>query len=276
MSRLGRVSVALIVMLLVAGLGVGTAAAAPPSNDTEAGAIDIGSLPFNHSQDTSGATADGPRFCASQASVFYTFTPDAASRLQVDLIGSEYDTTLGVYTRRAGGDVHQITCSDDRFGLASGVRFRAEVGVTYFLIVSQCCGSRGSSGGGGPLVLTAAEVTNIELDYSFQVNGGTTDPDTGLTTLRGTVTCNDRSLVYREASLRQLRQGIFVARVFIAFSVACTPGPPVGWSWEVDTDTGIAFGPGTALLRSWYEQAGDGWRDSSFTNSIPDVSITLQ
>jgi hypothetical protein len=260
-------------MLLVAGTGVGTAVATP-SNDTEAGAINIGSLPFTHSQDTSGATADGPRVCFSRASVFYTFTPEAASRVQVDLIGSEYDTTLGVYTRSAGGDVHRVTCNDDRFGSTSGVRFRAEAGVTYFLIVGQCCSNRGS--GGGPLVLTAGEVANTELDYSFQVTGGITDPVTGLTTLTGSVNCNERSTVYREATLRQLRQGIFVARVYIYFYIVCTPGSPVDWSLEVDTDTGIAFGPGAALLRNWYEQAGDGWRDYSFTYDIPDVTITLQ
>src|SRR4029450_4496971 len=156
MSRLGRCSVAAMVMILVVGRGVGTAAAAPPSNDTEAGAIEIGSLPFTHSQDTPGATADGPRFCSSRASVFYAFTPDATGRVQIDLIGSEYDTTLGVYTHKAGGGTRGVTCSDDRFGSAAGVRFRAVAGVRYYGMVGHCGGRRG--GGGGPLVLTARAV----------------------------------------------------------------------------------------------------------------------
>ena len=273
MSRLARCSVAAIVMILVAGMGVGTAAAAPPSNDTEAGAIAIGSLPFTHSMDTVGATADGPGFCSSRASVFYTLTPATTSRVQVDLIGSEYDTTLGVYTRTAGGSVQRITCNDDRFGLASGVRFRAEAGLKYFLMVSDCCGG---GSGGGPLVLTAAKVTNVELEYAIQVTGGSTDPVSGLTTLTGITTCNERSAVYREATLRQLREGIFIARAFFSFFATCTPDSPVEWSLELDTDTGIAFGPGPALLRNWYESAWDGWRDYTYTYDVPDVTITLQ
>lgn len=275
MSRFRTGVVALTAMLLVAGMGVGAAAAAPPSNDTEAGAIEIGSPPFTHSMDTSDATTDGPRFCTTQASVFYSFTPDAAGRVQVDLIGSEYDTTLGVYTRTDAGKVQPVTCNDDRFGYASGVRFRAQTGVTYFLIVGRCCGHRGS--GGGPLVLTAGLVTNVDLEYAIQLTSGTSDPATGLATLTGTVTCNERSTVYREANLRQLRQGIFLARGFFYISVVCTPGSPSQWSVEVDTKTGIAFGPGPAVIRTWYEFAYDGWRDAISPDELPsDESITLQ
>ena len=273
MSRLGRCSVAAIVMVLVVGMGVGTAAAAPPSNDTEAGAIEIGSLPFTHSQDTTGATADGPRFCSSRASVFYAFTPDAAGRVQIDLIGSEYDTTLVVYTRSAGGDARRVTCNDDRFGSAAGVRFRAVAGVTYYLMIGQCCGHRGS--GGGPLVLTATNVTNVALGYAIQVAGGTAEPDTGLATLTGTMTCNERSVGYREMTLRQLRQGIFVARAYFYFYVACTPDNPAEWSVEVDTDTGIAFGSGPATVRTWYEVAWDGWRDYVYNQEVPTESSTI-
>ena len=272
MSRLGRCSVAAVVMLLVSGVFVGTAAAAPPSNDTEAGAIEFGSLPFTHSQDTTGATADGPRFCSSLASVFYAFTPDAAGRVQIDLIGSEYDTTLGVYTR-AGGDVRRVTCNDDSLGFAAGVRFRAVAGVTYYLMVGQCCGHRGS--GGGSLVLTAGKVTNTALEYAFQVAGGTVDPATGLATLTGTMTCNERSAGYREMTLRQLRQGIFVARVYFYISAECTPDNPVEWSVEVDTDTGIAFGSGPATLRTWYEVGWDGWRDYLYAPDLPTDPSTI-
>jgi hypothetical protein len=275
MSRLRRCFVALTAMLLVAGIGVGAAAAAAPSNDTEAGAIEISSLPFTHSMDTSDATTDGPRFCSTPASVFYSFTPETTSRVQVDLIGSEYDTTLGVYTRSDAGEVQPVTCNDDRFGLASGVRFRARAGVTYFLIVGQCCGHRG--GGGGVLVLTAGVVTNVDLEYAIQVTGGTTDPATGIATLTGTVTCNERSAVYREATLRQLRQEIFVARAYFYNSAVCTPDSPSQWSVEVDTETGIAFGPGPAVMRTWYESGYDGWRDVVYQDDLPqDDTVVLQ
>ena len=154
----------------------------PPANDTEGGAIEIGSLPFTHSMDTSGATADGPRFCSRQASVFYSFTPDATSRVQVDLIGSEYDTTLGIYTYRDDGEVRFVTCNDDRFGLASGVRFRAVAGVTYFLMVGAYgrAGWRAARPDGG-------ERLGHDLEYEVEVTGGTADPATGLATVTGTV-----------------------------------------------------------------------------------------
>src|SRR5687768_3465792 len=112
MSGLRTFVIALTAVLLVAGVSVGSASAAPPSNDTEAEAIEIGPLPFTHSMDTSEATNDGPRFCTTQASVFYSFTPDVTGRVQVDLIGSGYDTTLGVYTRTNEGTVQPVTCND--------------------------------------------------------------------------------------------------------------------------------------------------------------------
>jgi hypothetical protein len=263
-------------MLLVSGVFVGTAAAAPPSNDTEAGAIAIGSLPFTHSMDTSDATTDGPHICSTVASVFYTFTPDTTSRVQVDLIGSEYVTSLGIYTRNQAGDAERVTCNRYRFAPAAGVRFTAQAGATYFLMVSQCCGHRGS--GGGPLVLTAANVTNVALEYAFQVSGGTVDPATGIATLTGTMTCNEHSAGYREMTLRQLRQGIFVARSYFGFSIECTPDNPGEWSVEVDTDTGIAFGSGSATVRTWYENAWDGWREYVYGAGLPTdpSTITLQ
>jgi hypothetical protein len=55
MRRLGAVIVA--TTALVVGLWATPAAAAPPSNDRESGAIAIGALPFTTSQDTSEATA---------------------------------------------------------------------------------------------------------------------------------------------------------------------------------------------------------------------------
>jgi hypothetical protein len=43
----------------------------------------------------------------------------------------------------------------------------------------------------------------------------------------------------------------------------------------VETDTGIIFGPGAAVLRSFYESASDGYQDSVFTGDVPDVTLTL-
>lgn len=107
-----------------------------PSNDQESGAIPIGALPFTTSQDTTEATASGPNFCPTRASVFYSFTPSVTERVQVDTIGSDYDTILGVYRRTNTCQVRAMRCDDDRFGLTSGVRFRAVAGKTYIVMTS--------------------------------------------------------------------------------------------------------------------------------------------
>jgi hypothetical protein len=271
MRRLGALLVATTVIMV--GLGATPAAAAPPSNDRESGAIAIGPLPFTTSQDTSEATAGGPRFCASRASVFYSLSSAVTQRVQVDTIGSDYDTVLAVYRRTAAGRVRALDCNDDRFGVASGVRFRAAAGKTYFLMVGQCCSNVG--GGGGELVLTATQVADVPLQFSLDVTGGTVDQATGLATLNGTLTCNERAFVFRDMMLRQLREGIFVARGFVGLEVSCTPGVVEQWSVEVDTETGIAFGPGPALLRTFFEFATDGFRDFIEDVSVPDEQVTL-
>jgi hypothetical protein len=277
MRGLWRCLLALIAVASVVGF-TPVSAAAPPANDEEAGAVEIGVLPYSDLADTSEATASGPRFCTNQASVFYTFTPQSSVRVQVDLIGSEYDTTLAVYTRGADGKAVPVACNDDRFGVASGLRFRVRAGTTYVIQVGRCCGSTRDAGpGGGPLALNAAVVEDIDLEYSFDVSAtGSVDPETGIATLSGLVSCNERSIVFREGMLRQLRQGLFVARGSWGVGVVCTPDSPVEWSFDVDTDSGIAFGPGRALVRMFWGYATDGWHDYVSVDQPPDVTITLE
>ena len=76
-------------------------------------------------------------------------------------------------------------------------------------------------------------------------------------------------------TLRQLRQGIFVARAYFYFYAACTPDNPAEWSVEVDTDTGIAFGSGPATVRTWYEVGWDGWRDYLYGQDLPTDPSTI-
>lgn len=271
MRRVGALIVA--TTAFVVGLGATPAAAAPPPNDRQSGAIAIGALPFTTSQDTSEATAGGPRFCASRASVFYSFSPGVTQRVQIDTIGSDYDTVLAVYRRTSAGGVRIIACNDDRFGVASGARFRAVAGRTYFVMIGQCCSNVG--GGGGELVLTATRVADVPLQFSFDVTGGSVDPATGLATVNGTLTCNERAFVFRDMSLRQFRDNFFVARGSFALEVGCIPGAAEQWSIEVDTETGVAFGPGPATVRTFFEFGTDGFRDFIDDVSVPDEQVTL-
>jgi hypothetical protein len=270
MKRLVRVMVLISVVALE--VSVAHPASAAPSNDTEAGAIRFSSLPFTDSMDSSGATADGP-MCRRQASVFYSFTPQSSARVQVDTIGSEFQSTLAIYTRNQAGEAKKVDCNRFRFANAAGVRFRAQAGTTYFVMVGACCGSTAT---GGPLVVTADVVADVDLAFTVNATSGSVDPSTGLATLTGTVTCNERSWFYREATLRQVRQGLYVARAYFWVSGDCVPGQTNEWSIELDTDTGVIFGTGTARVRTYYEQAGDGWREYVYTNGLPtDETVNL-
>jgi hypothetical protein len=259
-------------VVVVAMTGVIPAQAAPPTNDTEAGAVAVGPLPFTYTQDTSEAAPDGPRFCSNSASVFFTFTPEQDGRIQVDTMGSDYDTVLAIYRRDASGRVKRIDCNDDRFGLSSGLRFRASADTTYVFMVGQCCGN--GRRGGGELTLTVTEVADVDLNYTIGIDSGTVDAATGIATIQGTVTCNERAVVYREGSLRQLRQGLFVARGYWYVEVGCTPGETIDWSVEVDTETGVAFGAGSATIRNSFSAATDGFREYVF-DELDDEVVTL-
>ena len=270
MRRLGAMTA--VATVFVVGVWTTPASAAPPSNDQESGATAIGALPFTTSQDTTEATASGPQFCPTRASVFYSFTPNATGRVQVDTIGSDYDTVLGVY-RRTNTGLRAMRCDDDRFGFTSGVRFRAVAGKTYFVMASRCCSNVG--GGGGQLELTVTAVTDVVLDYEFDVTGGSVDQGTGLATLEGTLTCNERMVLFRDMSLRQFRDNFFVARGFFGFQSGCIPGVVDQWSVEVDTDTGVAFAPGSATVQSFFEFATDGFTDFVEDDTLPSDQVTL-
>ena len=142
-------------------------------------------------------------------------TPAEDVYVQVDTLGSDYDTVMAIYTRDEAGRIVEGSCNDDRLGSASGLRLRAAAGTTYLFMVGRCCGNGSSDrpgGRGGQLVVTVTEVSSVPLDFVVTVDGGTVDPATGIATISGTITCTKRSLVYGDAELRQLRDGIFIAR----------------------------------------------------------------
>jgi hypothetical protein len=273
------VTLALVVAVpLVGPPGIAVADTAP-ANDTEAAAVVAETVPFTHSVDTTDATADGPRFCGNQASVFYRFVPSSNARVQIDTLGSQYDTTLGVYTRGDDGTVHGIVCNDDRFGFASGIRLRADAGTTYFLLVGRCCGSvrDGNEGApGGPLVITLSEIDSVPLEYTFEIaQSGTVDPTTRLATVSGFVTCSKRSVIFQEGVLRQVRDQIFLARGWMYAQVGCTPDAPVPWTLLVDTDTSVVFGPGAALIRMTYGYGSNGFREYVQNDPEP-MNVVIQ
>jgi hypothetical protein len=74
-------------------------------------------------------------FCAGRsATVWYAFTPTSDMVLRAHTFGSDYDTTLSVYTG-SPGNLSQIACNDDALGLQSQVVFTATAGETYYFMV---------------------------------------------------------------------------------------------------------------------------------------------
>lgn len=264
-----------LVVLTVSTLVVMLAppAAAAPPNDSPATAIEIASIPYSYEQDTTGADANGPRFCSNNTSVFFTFTPSETVRVQVDTFGSDYDTVLSIYTRDRG--VNPIRCDDDRVGVASGARLRARAGTTYFIMVAQCCGS-GESYGGGNLVLHVDPVSRARLDATLQVSAtGTYDPVGGSAIVGGTVTCSTAAFVFLDGTLRQVRNGLYLARGYVSYSGACEPGEPVAWSAEVESETSYAFGTGDSRFTYW-AGATDGFDQWIGLADRLKVTIALQ
>jgi hypothetical protein len=231
-----------VVTLALASIGVATPAmAAPPSNDTRAGAVEVGALPFTYTQSARHATADGPRRCLNHGSVFFRFQPDTAVDVQVDTVGSSYDTVLTVFTMSPDGP-HLVGCSDDRIGPWGAVRFSARAGRQYYFMVANWWRA-------GDLRLNVAEVTDDPFEGDVTVESSTVDPDTGIATIAGTVTCNQPSALGLQGELRQLRGEIFVARGWFYQNAYCLPGSLMDWSVDVDSETGVAFGTGDARIR---------------------------
>jgi hypothetical protein len=250
------------------------ALAVPPSNDTEAEAVVVDAVPFTHSTDTREAAPGGPTFCSNTASAFYRFTPSESVRIQVDLLGSEYDTTLGVYTRDGEGHVKPLACSDDRLGYAAGVRLRAVRGTTYYFMVGECC--QGGRSGGGPLTFTVTEVVTEPLEVTVDIgDSGVVDVGTGMATLSMTITCNKRSYISSSGTLRQLREELFVARGYLGVYQSCTPDAPLAVSIEVDTETSVVFGTGPATVRQSYVEGYAGWREWISDYEYVSVAVSL-
>jgi len=241
----------------IVALGAVPAAAGAPDNDAESAAVKITDLPFSSEQDTTEATNSGPRLCrnSNRGSVFFSFRSPNDVRIQIDTIGSDYDTLLAVYRRTRSG-VDPVRCDEDAFYPASGVRFLAQAGVRYVVMVAQ------ERRVGGQLTLSATTLSDTDLEMTADVTASTYDPAGGNATITGTVSCTERSWFYlRRAELRQVREGgVFVAGGYSYDFGTCTPEDGGAWELEFETETGVAFGEGDARF-SYEVSANDGFGD---------------
>src|SRR5216683_4740348 len=139
-------------------------AAPPPLNDNFAKATNITTLTFNDVQDSSGATTETPdpvppcvlQFSASQGNtggqkngvyntIWYKYTPVFSANLNVDTIGSTYDTVLSIWTgtgtTEATLTATNVACNDD---INPGIAIQSQLsnvsltaGTSYYIMVSS-------------------------------------------------------------------------------------------------------------------------------------------
>lgn len=200
--------------------------AAAPNDDIDA-ATPITALPFSDGPwDTTGATTDTEPpdpACSGSAgpSVWYRLTLPADTPVEIDTQGSDYDTTLSIYTRSRKGALTELGCNDDYFGLQSRLRFSAVHGTTYFVMVGAYDG-----GPGGTLFLNAFAPFGIGLTFT----GGTVDAATGVATVTGVVTCSrDAWVSYVNGRVRQRIGRAMLEAWFWVDGFQCT-APGTAWS----------------------------------------------
>jgi hypothetical protein len=210
-------------------------ATAVPANDDIGDARVIGSLPFTDNVNTEDATPQpgDPDCVGNGPTVWYRFTPATTTRINANTFGSDYDTSLSVYTG-SPGDLTQIACNDDAGSFQSSVTFEAEAGETYFIMVGSF-----SSGPGGNLTITV-QVAPPPLEVEFAIaRSGSVNARLGRAIVRGTITCSREAVAEIFGQLRQRVGRVFLTGEFFTF-VECDG--ETRWEAEVIAENGLLKG----------------------------------
>jgi len=183
------------------GVSAPAALAAPPNNDTFTGATPA-SIGFSEALDTSEATTDSDDAqlnanCgapATDASVWYAFTPTSDTVVVVDVSQSNY--SAGVLVGEGSqGNLQLVTCGP------GAVAFFAFAGTTYSVLAIDDQFDGG--GNGGLLSISFSEILTPTLD-EFTVNRfGTVNVRTGVATISGTYTCTNADIIQTFVDARQ-------------------------------------------------------------------------
>lgn len=124
--------------------------ACPPHND-DFGQAGVANPPFIDETSTEGATLEPgePRACGNTgATVWYGVYVYGNATVVADTAGSDFDTTVALYTVGAGfdgtpGTLDSVACSDGAGGPQARLRFNTTSGKTYFLQVGGRAGASG-------------------------------------------------------------------------------------------------------------------------------------
>ncbi len=118
------------------------------SNDNFADRISLNSTSVSTTGTNLGFTGEPgePNHAVSDSelnSAWWSWTPSADGIVTIDTVGSNYDTTLAVYTGSAVNSLTEIASNDDTFGLQSQVVFTVSAGTTYQIAVDGFSSSTG-------------------------------------------------------------------------------------------------------------------------------------
>ncbi len=216
----------------------------PPTNDDFNNATGITTFPYGTNEDLTNATVapDDPTSCyGANQTAWFAYTPTTNIHLEANTFGSNYDTTLSVYTG-ARGALTQIACNDDSNGtVQSRIRFDAIAGTTYYFMVSSLYPV-------SPAYLTF-NLLQAPPPFTFSATVaqfGSVSPTTGTATINGTVTCDQPAYVYLSGELKQMHSSTPVDGNFFT-SVACDATTPTPWSVTVQTQTSLFHGRSVLL-----------------------------
>jgi Family of unknown function (DUF6299) len=238
-SRRVNRHLSMIVGVVIAALVlVAPAAAAPPANDTFAGAVTISALPFTDTVDTTEATTDADDAnananCgapATEATVWYAFTPASATSVGVDVSASNYSAGVIVVTG-SPGSFTLVTCGPGFVG------FSAAAGVTYYFLAFD-----DTAGGtnGGLLQISVSELALPEAAVTVNPTASL-NPRTRVVTVSGTFTCANADFAFVDVSVTQ-RVGRFTITGFGGVSADPCDGQSHPWSVDVTGSNGTFAG----------------------------------
>jgi hypothetical protein len=242
------------------------AAAAVPANDTFTGAVVISALPFSDTLDTAEATTDaddaeataGCGAPATEASVWYAFTPASSTGVRVDVSASNY--TAGVQVVRGSpGSFSRLACGP------GAVVFSATAGTTYhFLAFDDMPGGAN----GGTLQISVAAVKEAVVAVTIDPTG-TVNPRTGVVTITGTFTCanTNTNSAFIDVSVTQ-RVGRFTVDGQGQGLVGPCDGESHSWRFDVTGRTGSFAGGRADVYASLFACGSVGCVDDEATQTL--------
>jgi hypothetical protein len=231
------------VLVIASGVVASPAWAAPPTNDTSAGAT-AATIGFSQSLDTSQATTDAQDTqanadCgapATDASVWYTVA-GTGSGVVVDVSASDYSAGVIVATGTPG-NLELVTCG------AGTVGFTADTGTTYYVLAFD--DQEDGTGNGGHLSIAfSAAPPPPTVDVTVNPRG-TVSTRTGVAHLSGTYTCSDADSIDIFGDVCQPVGRFTIRGSFDIYSEGTCDGTPQSWTADVIADNG-KFAGGKAL-----------------------------